>query len=276
MKLSIVVLHRIPGRIRLQLNRPPKDIRELLSQVMKHEGIKRLTYNPVSRSLLAEYTPSVVKATEILLRVGIAFSIQQNANVKLEIKKGNINVDPMDYYSGLSILAGIGTRIFQLPMTVQNILNYNAGLSTTASVLRHAYREVQHEGIYDPEVVSVVFLINSLINGNILLASSITWIATFGRHLLAPKEDSCTLKAVDVKGDESKSYIDVEIHPRSMQGDNVNHLRLLVHGISRTVGIKPVENQTLMDSIKKVSRSHHDVLEGVGNKNHPVYMRIEY
>lgn len=275
--LNVIVIHRLPGRIRLKLNRPPNNIKQLLHRVIKHEGIKKISFNPISKSLLAQYTPSLISSTEILLRVSIALSIEFGSNsVKLDIKRNTIPMSPIDYYSGVSIGIAMLTKLLKLPVISQGYLNYNAGISTTLSVLKHAYKEVKHEGIYDPEVVSVVYLINSLINGNFLLASAVTWIATFGRHLLEAKEESCLLKAMEVKGDEDKSYMDVEVHPIVDHSAKTYPVKVMIQGLSKIIGLKPVEHIKLMENIKRVSRAHHDVLEGVGNNTNPVYMRIEY
>lgn len=275
--LSIVVLHRLPGRIRLKLNRPPSNVHQLLTRVMKHEGIKKLSFSPISKTLVAEYTPSLISSTEILLRVGISLSKEfGGSSVRLELKKTSIPMHVIDYYSGSAILAAMAAKLIKLPLASQMYLNYNAGLSTTASVLKHAYAEVKHEGIYDPEVVSVVYLINSLIKGNFLVASAITWVATFGRHILEPKEESCLLKALEVNEDDDKSYMDVEVHPMMETSSGKQSIRMVVQGLAKMIGLKPVHHVQLIDSIKKVSRAHHDVLEGVGSKPNPVYMRIEY
>jgi hypothetical protein len=276
-KLNVTVVHRLPGRIRLQLNRPPMNVEKLLRRVIRHEGIKRLSFNPISKCIIAEFTPSLISSTEIILRISIALSVEFNgSSVKLDVKKKTIPLTVLDYYSGSSILLAALTKMLGLPLATQQYFNYNAGLSTTASVMKHAFYEVKHEGIYDPEVVSVVYLINSLINGNFLVASGITWIATFGRHLLADSEESCLLKAIEVEGDQEKSYMDVEVHQVMENKDSMFPVKMMVQGLSKTIGLKPIDNSRLIDSIRRVSKAHHDVLEGIGKQPNPIYMRVEY
>lgn len=276
-RLNVQVVHSLPGRLRLKLSNPPLKIDSFLLRVKKHEGIEMLSFNPISRSLLAIYVPSLISATEILLRVTIALSVEFNGSeIKMDIKTDTRPLNGLDYYSGMSILVAGIAKLLNLPPQSLKWLNYNAGFSTTGSVLKHAWLEVKKDGIYDPEVVSVVFLINSLFKGNVLIASAITWIATFGRHLLEPMGESCLLKAQEVKSDSKKSYIDVQVREIDEISRKDYPIKVLVHGLAKIVGVNPMDKKKLIDQIKRVSKAHHDVLEGVGKKSSPVYMRIEY
>jgi len=248
-----------------------------LDRVAKHDGIESISFNPVSRSLLAYYKPSVVSSTEILLRMSIALSADHNnKTVQIDESHDTRKMVSMDYYSGGSIVVATLARLIGVPLNTLQIIDYNAGMSTAASVLNHAWMEVKKEGIYDPEVVSVVYLINSLIKGNYLTASAITWIATFGRHLLEPSQESCLVKALEVSQDDDQNYMDVEVSPVVDARKPSSSLTLIVHGIARVVGLGPVKKHSLIDQIKHVSKAHHNVLEGVDSKPSPIYMRLEY
>ncbi len=277
-RLNVKIVHRIPGRLRVRLSRAPSKIDVFLDRVAKHDGIESISFNPVSKSLLAYYKPSVVSSTEILLRISIALSADHNnKSVQVDERHDTRRMVPIDYYSGGSILFALAVRLLGVPETTTKWIDYNAGLSTTASVLNHAWMEVKKEGIYDPEVVSVVYLINSLIKGNYLTASAITWIATFGRHLLEPVEESCLIKAMEVSEDDDKHYMDVEVRPVADKATPSSTLTLVVHGVARMVGLGPVKkHNSLIDQVKQVSKAHHNVLEGIGSKPSPIYMRLEY
>lgn len=276
-RLNIKIVHRIPGRLRVRLSRAPSKVDVFLDRVAKHDGIESISFNPVSKSLLAHYTPSVVSSTEILLRMSIALSADHNnRTVQIDERHDTRKMVSIDYYSGGSIVLAALSRLVGLPESSMRLIDYNAGVSTTASVLNHAWMEVKKEGIYDPEVVSVVYLINSLIKGNYLTASAITWIATFGRHLLEPSQESCLIKALEVNQDSDQNYMDVEVRPVVDSLKPSSSLTLIVHGIARMVGLGPVKKHSLIDQIKQVSKAHHDVLEGVDSKPSPIYMRLEY
>ena len=51
----------------------------------------------------------------------------------------------------------------------------------------HGYQELHTRGSFDPEVMSVVYLINSIGKTNGMQASALAWALTFGRHLI-PQE----------------------------------------------------------------------------------------
>lgn len=51
----------------------------------------------------------------------------------------------------------------------------------------HGYQELHARGSFDPEVMSVVYLINSIGKTNGMQASALAWALTFGRHLI-PQE----------------------------------------------------------------------------------------
>ncbi len=277
-RLNVTIIHRIPGRLRVRLSRPPSHIDSLIDKVMKHEGIESISFSPISKSLLAYYKPSVISSTEILLRISIALSADyNNKTVQVEARHDTKHLVPLDYYSGASIMLAVVSRAMGIPLGTRQWIDYNAGMSTAAAVLNHAWMEVKKEGIYDPEVVSVVYLINSLIKGNYLVASGITWAATFGRHLLEPINESCMVKAIEVNKDDDKTYMDVEVRPVIDNTASAHPVRLFVHGLAKIVGLSPVKQQfSLMEQIKQVSKAHHNVLEGVGKVPSPVYMRIEY
>lgn len=286
-ELSVVISHRIPGRIRLRLLKAPRDASKFISQVRRHEGVNEITYTPITKSLLIYYNPSVVSSTEIIVRVGIAFSLEYGNNpvniVKIERRH---KLTPLDYYAATSLLVATLSKLldFYTPGSamqnsgndVKRILSYNAGISTLLSVLNHAWREVKREGIYDPEVISVVYLFNSMVKGNFLGASLITWGATFGRHLAHPIEEHCLLEANEVIDDKNRPYVDVRVRPISDEELVRNPIKFFVAGLSRLVGTTSSKgHQTIFEQVQQMSRKHGNVLEGISRKPMPVYMRLE-
>jgi hypothetical protein len=89
------------------------------------------------------------------------------------------------YYSGLSILLALFSQFSKTQGSAPLYLNWTAGLSTGWAVLDHGWSEYKERGNFDPEVISFVYLANSLIRGTILPAAILTWIASFGRFNLA-------------------------------------------------------------------------------------------
>ena len=86
--------------------------------------------------------------------------------------------------------------------------------ATMAAVVEHGYQELHVRGSFDPEVMSVFYLLNSLGKPNGLQASMLAWIVTFGRHLIprAPREQAYLARRsgsrvtlTGVKGGESQA-----------------------------------------------------------------------
>lgn len=274
--LGVLVVHRIPGRIRMRLKRPPRSQNEFIYNIKRHSGIVLVNYTPITKSLLVYYNPSVVSSAEIIVRVGISLSLEyDNAKVDLaRIEKGQ-PLTTMDYYAAASLTGALISKGFLLSPAVTKMLEYNAGISTLSAVLRHAWIEVKKEGIYDPEVISVVYLVNSMLKGNFIGASIITWIATFGRHLLVPIEEHCVLEATEFKDEEDKPYVDVIVRHSNPNQLDTNPLKLLVIGFGKMIGLNYNKNKmTIFEQVQQMSRKHGNVLEGVGKITTPVYMRL--
>ena len=67
-ELSVRLLHALPGRIRIRLSRAPRDPQQFLQAVTAHEGLRKASYNPVTRSVLIHYETGHLTTEEILLR----------------------------------------------------------------------------------------------------------------------------------------------------------------------------------------------------------------
>jgi hypothetical protein len=79
-------------------------------------------------------------------------------------------------------------------------------------VLDHGWREVRERGYFDPEVLSLGYLVMAFFMGNFLKASVVTWLMTFGRHLLDAPRASIEVRPVEItqEGDAAPRY-EVEI-----------------------------------------------------------------
>lgn len=276
--LSITILHKIQGRVRIGLSNPPINVEKFMNHVKKHEGIDIIKFNHISKSLLVCYNPTVISFIEIIMRSSIALSLEyENSPVIIQNNCDKRPMTTMDYYSGASILGLLASKGLILGDSTNKIIEYNAGISTTIAVLNHAWSEVQRKGIYDPEVVSVVYLLRALINGNILTASTITWLATFGRHLFEFPTERFVLTTTEIKKSDGKDfYIDVTLKPLIRKDYSSNPLRIVIVGLGKIIGISEKNHTTLLDQIKLMAKKHGNILEGVNNKHESVYMRIEY
>lgn len=274
--LDIQIEHSIPGRLRLRLTRPPKAVNDFIEKVKRHEGMDAVAFNPVTLSMLASYNPAIVSTIEIVVRVGIALSIDYNGTgVYISRKEQGRALSLIDYYAMGSLIAGGICKAIRPNTAISGVLAYNAGFSTLFAVLGHAWAEVRKEGLYDPEAISVIYLINSLIKGNFLMAGAITWIATFGRHIMTGSHQVCVLEASEITGEDRQTYVEVVIKPILANTFDNNPIKLLVAGLGHVVGLNHTKSQyNMMEQIQQMSRKHGNVLEGIGHKPGPVYMRL--
>lgn len=273
--LGVVIIHRLPGRIRYRLTRYPRDIKDFLEQVKRHDGIDKLVFSPVTKSLLIHYRPTLVSSTEITVRLGVALSIDyQNDRVRISHHIDTIKLQAIDYYSGLSLIALAILKGSNPASSLLKYLQYNAGYSTVLAAINHAWIEMKRDGIYDLEVISVVYLINALLKGTFISAAAITWIATFGRHIFEPSAEECFIEASVIRG-ENEDFVDVVVSQR-VENDSAQYsMRLLSDTLNKLIG-RDSQNHyyLLMDQIKQMSRKHGNILEGIGKKPSPIYMRL--
>ncbi len=272
-ELRLTIVHELPGRLRLRMSRPSKNLQKLKDAVGKHEGLLDMTYNPVTRSLLVQYSPTVVSGTEIAVRTAMALSIESgNAPVKLYREGREEPLKPLDYYAGLTLVLAALSRTRFLP-SMSGTMEYHAAGATTLSVMNHAWQEVKEEGVYHPEVLSAVYLIGSIINGNVLKASMLTWLLTFGRHLMDVSGDRLIVQALEVKEIEGKNYIDAVVRPDSSSMNNP--IAFMVNVMGKSMGIEGQgKDSQLMENITIMSREHGNVLEGLSSGSERVYMRL--
>ncbi len=274
--LNIYIIHSLPGRLRLRLSKSPRNIDDFMQNVKKREGIDFIDFNPVTGSILATYKPSFVSTIEIIVRIGIILSLDHDGDeVSLIHQEKGRALTSIDYYAMGSLFAGGISRIISPNTYVTRVLAYNAGFSTLFAVLGHAWAEVRRNGLYDPEAISVIYLINSLIKGNFLLAGAVTWLATFGRHITTPATQVCTVEAGETKTTDKQEYIEVVIKPVLANAFENNPVKIVVEGLGHVTGLSSNKNQYhLMEQIQQMSRIHGNVLEGIGNKPGPVYMKL--
>ena len=170
--VHLEVLSAIRGRMRLQLEKPVAS--EAAFRAIP--GVRACRYNPRIRTLLCEYDPDALSEEQLLVRLGAAYAGQTDANL-LHIRRSEeqgFSMAPSGYLALLCI-------------GLDGALSTGA---TLAAVVEHGYQELHVRGSFDPEVMSVVYLINSVGKPGAVRASLLAWIITFGRHLIprAPRE----------------------------------------------------------------------------------------
>lgn len=274
-KYSISIVHHVPGRLRLSLSRPPADFEQMVKEISLHNGVNEMKFNPITRSLLIYYNPSEIKSMEIIVRVGIYLSIESGMGaVNIFGNKTKSVFTSSDNYSLASLIVAWVAKLANFNESTYNMLTYNAGVSTIYSVLKHTISETKTSGTPHPEVISGVYLLNGLINKNILVSSTLTWIITFGRHL-ASEADNITLQAFKISDDKinGKNYYDVAIKEYNEFGHGKNLIKYLTDIVKYFVGINH-DRSSMIQQIKTISAQHGDILEGLKYKDEMVFLRL--
>ena len=124
------------------------------------------------------------------MRLGAAYAAQTDASL-LHIKRSEeegFSMAPSGYLALLCIGLDGALSLAGSPLTT--FTRWLSTGATLAAVVEHGYQELHVRGSFDPEVMSVVYLINSVGKPGAVRASLLAWIITFGRHLVprAPRE----------------------------------------------------------------------------------------
>lgn len=273
------IMHQLPGRVRLSLSMPPRRIEKFETEVLGHIGIHCVKFSPITRSVLVYYNPIEIEMPEIIIRIGTALSIEYNmCSVYVEDKKQNVGVSLIDNYAlGALIAAWIGNFGWAPLVKMHNLLEWNAGLSTLAAVVNHGISEIKVLGTPDPEVVTAVYLLNSMLKKEFLVATTITWISTFIRHLTGNESDRISIRAFQAYSqEENRMYYDVAVKSE----ENLCHksiIKIMGNMMRKYVGIRSnMKVTSLLNQIKSVSNKHGDALEGLKSKKDIIFLRLEF
>lgn len=198
---TIIVAHKVKNRVRFKLSLPLKDAEKTGRFLTDYKGIESFHYNHITRSILIHFDRQKVDLNEIIIRLSISYSKEQGmADINVFTPKTSNN-SSLAYLSLTSILA---TAVIDrwLPFKNREIVNFLSWISvgtTSLAILDHGYKEIKEHGAFDPELVSSVYLYNSVKNGKLITGSFITWLAAFGRHSLDLPFEGITVKVKELK-----------------------------------------------------------------------------
>ena len=188
--LHMEVLSAIPGRIRVQLDRPI----ETDAPFARINGVISCNYNPRIFTLTCLYDQSLTDEDKLIAQMGAVYAGMVSTKL-LHVKRSE-------------------EEGFSMASSLTSLTRWLLVGSTLAAVIEHGYQELRVRGSFDPEVMSVVYLINSIGKPNAHQASLIAWAMTFGRHLIPhePREQVYLVRSTGsattitpVKGNESEA-----------------------------------------------------------------------
>lgn len=184
--LHFEILHAIPGRLRVQIEKPIRSERIFRNVT----GVRRCTYNPKIQTLLIEYNPDEITQDKLIIQMAAVYACEKKTEL-LHIRHSEEKGFSMAPTGGLALaLIGLDGLLKLTGAQLAGISGWLSTGATLAAVVEHGYQELQLRGSFDPEVMSIIYLINSIGKTNTFQASLLAWIVTFGRHLVpkAPRE----------------------------------------------------------------------------------------
>jgi len=261
----VTVIHKLPGRMRLHLSVEPKDGQRMIASVKDHEGFEAMAYTPLTRSVLINFDPGLVRREEILIRVALYMSLDQESPcVHIFSQPAKQEMSDSVFYSAISLAIAILLRLMRGPGTKVSWTEWIAGGSTAMAVLEHGWSEVRRDGNFDPEVLSVVFLLIAMLRKNFLPAAIFTWISTFGRHLVNIPSKGVELRPVKKSGQHDEARYEVEV-------STIKHAdeKMIIFSAIPSIlkyaftGESMMTGRNLLQQIQKVSELHGEVLDGI-------------
>lgn len=211
---TIVVAHKIKGRIRIKLSHPLRRGEELMEDLIKKDEIYKARYNDITKSVLIEYNPYRLSEEEVIIRVIAIYSKSYDMiPIRLVYESKKKNLPPMACYSLAMIGIGGISKYIAMNQRIYDFINWAVVGTTIGAIGEHAYKEVNERGYFDPEVVSVMYLINSVTKGEFLLPSIVTWLTTFGRHLIELSYGGLMISVRELKNRDGNTYFDVSVRP---------------------------------------------------------------
>jgi hypothetical protein len=277
-KTTITIVHQLPGRIRLCLSHALKDADLTGRRVSRHAGILSFRYTSVTRSVVVTFDPFEVSAHEIIVRLACSLSLEYGGapvRVLAAPEVGELS-DSALYSAILLVVAGLA-RVTRPPAGISRMLDWAAGVSVAAAVLLHGWEELRRQGYVDPEVVSVVYLLGSLLRGQALAGAVVTWLTTFGRHLVKPPLRGVELRMIQPVGRPRPLDEGCEIiaGPDRMDAPGMRALRFVPELVRYALaGSADRAELGMLGQINRLARLHDSVLEGLGESKFGIPIRV--
>lgn len=265
-KPVVAVVHSLPGRVRARLSVAPGNVPRMLAGIREHPGMESISFSPLTRSILARFNPHEISREEIVLRIAFHLSLDCGA------APVRLLAEP-EQQPALGGSAAVSAAALAVALLMRGLKSakgsptrwdWLAGLGTAWAVVDHAWDELRQRQTFDPEVLSLAYLVAAFFHGNFLAASVVTWLASFGRHLVAISPAGVQVRPVEVRpraGGESR--YEVMIGPDVDAPERVRILSALQGLLKYAMtggGAHPF--RTLLEELQDVAKVHGEVLEG--------------
>ena len=219
----ILVEHMINGRIRVRLSHSIIDESKLNEFFKEEDGIKSFRYNPYIKTLIVEFNSKKISAENVIFKIASILSeIYGFSKIKFISNNNKTDMPLLSYYSIILIVGANIVKYLSPTGQVQDFVKWLATGTTVGAIVEHGYSEMRQRGTIDPEVMSIMYLINSIgKEGNMLNASLVTWITTFGRHILKKSNETFIIKVEKSKMRcQDKPCYDISILSEDINNNN--------------------------------------------------------
>jgi hypothetical protein len=279
--LELIVVHRLPGRIRLRFSHSPKLPDRMVNQIQGHAGVDSVKYTAETENLLIHFDQGEITPQEILLRAGLSLSRDFDMSpVRVRIQKTNQSVGPLAALAFAVLAVNHVRYLFSTRNRESIFFQYVAGGTTLASVMEHVVQDFRDKGSFHPEVFSVYYLVLSLFRGDVLKASTITWFLTFGRHLLELPANTLLLIPQETDPACDIHHCEYEVTVRNENEANwlvktMHALPSMLYKAYKEMNLGMVLEDTLIEQMEHVADSHDDIIEGLENIEKGFYLKVE-
>ena len=275
---SVTIEHELPGRLRVRLSHTLKHPDRLRRIIEEHPGVAQIQYTALSRSVLVRYDLKSVSAEEIVVRIAISLSLEKDqVIVRVLSRPPTGEVTDKGFYAGVALMGALAARLLRPSRLSSPVLDWVASLATAGAVLEHGWQEYRRRGNFDPEVLTVTYLLTALLRGNALSAALFTWITTFGRHLARLPSPGVEVRPIEIGRESGAPQFEVVVAPDRTPPDKMTFFGMVPTLLFNALtGTSSGQHVSLLEDIQRMAKTHNQVLEGVGGFQHGIPLRIRY
>ena len=273
---AVTIEHELPGRLRLRLShvlRQPERMRRLVAE---HAGVDEVQYTAVSRSVLVRYDSKHISTEEIVIRIATGLSLEHdNAAIRVLTRPPTRELTDSAFYSGVVLLAALALRLVGRYQATSATLDRIASFTTAGAALHHGWTDYRLRGNFDPEVLTVTYLLTALLGGNALPAAIVTWVSTFGRHLVRLPAQGVEIRPAQIGRNSRSPQFEVVVAPDRTPPDKATFFGMIPTMLFQAItGGTPGQHVSLIEDIRRVAKMHDQVLEGVSGFQRGIPLRI--
>lgn len=204
---DLEILHIIEGRIRVHLPEGLHNPIEAGEFLCCKKGILKFRYNPVIKTAVIWHRG--LAQDDLLMQIAVVYARQNNMTY-IHLKEKNESRENKLSSSGQgSLLAILVNSIVQLLLPsspFSKASKWIAIAATAGAIIEHGYHELSERGAFDPEVMSIMYLVNAINKGQTAYAAPLVWLITFGRHLLKRPDKGLMLKVDSTENGKDSEY----------------------------------------------------------------------